>query len=144
MGEADFVLTNPYAPFPQCLVGLPMLVANFTDRKARCEDYVRSDLVEVSTWGRNNRCMIWAANVSLVKVDCSDLIEEEDIPGRGWFPLELPLRLLRAYVERPAVVCDPFMGRGTVGKAARMLGHRFIGIDHNPERVALAKEFIGA
>jgi hypothetical protein len=121
-----------------------MLIANFSSRKARCEEYVRSELVEVSTWGRDRSCMIWVANAPLIKVDVSDLIEEEEIPGRGWFPLELPLRLLRAYVERPAIVCDPFMGRGTVGKAARMLGHRFIGIDHNPDRIAKAKEYIGA
>jgi hypothetical protein len=138
------VLTNPYAALPPCLLGLPMLIANFANRIERCEEYVRAPLNEVTAWGRDQRCRIWVANAPAIKVDCSDLIEEEEIPGRGWFPLELPLRLLRAYAPAASIVIDPFMGRGTVGKACKMLGHRFIGIDLDPARVAKAKDYIGA
>lgn len=99
---------------------------------------------EIATWGRDGRCRIWVANAPAIKVECSDLIEDEEIPGRGWFPLELPLRLLSAYVDKPSVIIDPFMGRGTVGKAALALGHKFIGIDLDPERVAKARAYIPA
>lgn len=40
------------------------------------------------------------------------------------------------------LVVDPFMGRGSVGWAARFSGRRFIGIDKQLVRVKMAKEFI--
>lgn len=40
----------------------------------------------------------------------------------------------------PCVVLDPFSGAGTVGKVALELRRRFIGIELNPEYVALSKE----
>lgn len=144
VGEADLVLTNPYAPLPQCLLGLPMLISNFAERKTLCESYVRADLIELSGWGSGHRNRVWVANTAPVAVDLSDLVEEEETPGRGWFPLELPLRLLRAYAQPSSIVIDPFMGRGTVGRACKMLGHDFIGIDIQPERVEKAKGYIAA
>lgn len=143
VGDVDLVLTNLYAPLPQCLVGVPILVTHFANRKARCEDYVRAELIEVSAWGRNLSHRMWAANMPRIDVALTDLVEEEDTPGRGWFPLELPLRLLRTYAQPSSIVCDPCMGRGTVGRACKVLGHRFVGIDIDPQRVALARDYIG-
>ncbi|MBD3176331.1 MAG: hypothetical protein GF320_14220 [Armatimonadia bacterium] len=42
----------------------------------------------------------------------------------------------------PAVVLDPFCGSGTVGVVAISLGRSFVGIDANPEYLALAEERI--
>ncbi|WP_199572689.1 DNA-methyltransferase [Streptomyces murinus] len=48
------------------------------------------------------------------------------------FPLELPLRCIKAGCRPGGTVLDPFSGSGTTGAAARHLGRRYIGIDLNP------------
>lgn len=45
------------------------------------------------------------------------------------FPLELPLRCIKAGCKPRGTVLDPFSGSGTTGEAARRLGRRYIGID---------------
>lgn len=40
------------------------------------------------------------------------------------------------------LVLDPFMGSGSTGKAAIREGFRFIGIDENPDYVAIARRRI--
>lgn len=61
-------------------------------------------------------------------------------PHCSTFPLDLPVACIRAagIAGRGAVVCDPFMGSGTTGRAARMLGHRFLGFELDPEVCRLA------
>jgi hypothetical protein len=44
---------------------------------------------------------------------------------------------------RPGVVLDPFAGAGTTCLVAKDLGRRFIGIDLNPEYVAMAQKRVG-
>ncbi|AVK75685.1 DNA methyltransferase [Pandoravirus neocaledonia] len=58
------------------------------------------------------------------------------------FPTELVDRCLEAGAPPGAVVLDPFCGSGTVGVACRRLGHSFVGVELNPEYVALARERI--
>lgn len=48
------------------------------------------------------------------------------------FPIDLPLRCIRAGCKPGGTVLDPFSGSGTTGQAARMLGRRYVGIDLNP------------
>lgn len=48
------------------------------------------------------------------------------------FPMELPLRCIKAGCKPGGTVLDPFSGSGTTGEAARMLGRKYIGIDLNP------------
>lgn len=140
--SVDLVFTNPYAPLPECLRGKPAIISNFADRLELCERWVGASLTVISAWGRGQRNRVWVANTYPVSVMLSDLTEEEDIPGRGWFPLELPMRLLAAYGRPGITVWDGFAGRGTVGKACVALGMNFIGIDRNPERVALARSYL--
>jgi DNA modification methylase len=56
------------------------------------------------------------------------------------FPVELPLRAIRH--TNAKTILDPFMGSGTTGVAAKMMGRRFIGIDRYGEYVANAIERI--
>ena len=48
------------------------------------------------------------------------------------FPLELPVRCIKAGCRPGGTVLDPFSGSGTTGEACRRLGRRYIGIDLNP------------
>jgi site-specific DNA-methyltransferase (adenine-specific) len=63
----------------------------------------------------------------------------ERIPG---FPTQLPLELLRAVVGCASLpgdaVIDPFCGSATTGAACVEQGRTFLGMDLNPEYVALA------
>ncbi|MFF1483105.1 DNA-methyltransferase [Streptomyces sp. NPDC058319] len=56
------------------------------------------------------------------------------------FPIELPLRCIKASCKPGGTVLDPFSGSGTTGAAARQLGRRYIGIDLNPEYHDLARD----
>lgn len=55
------------------------------------------------------------------------------------FPLELPLRAIKAGCRPGGTVLDPFSGSGTTGDAARRLGRKYVGIDLNPAYHDLAK-----
>jgi site-specific DNA-methyltransferase (cytosine-N4-specific) len=56
------------------------------------------------------------------------------------FPIDLPLRCIKAGCRPGGTVLDPFSGSGTTGAAARQLGRRYIGIDLNPAYHDLARE----
>lgn len=56
------------------------------------------------------------------------------------FPIDLPLRCIKAGCKPNGVVLDPFSGAGTTGLAARRLGRRYVGIDLNADYHDLAIE----
>ena len=43
------------------------------------------------------------------------------------FPLALPAKAIEATTSK--IVCDPFAGSGTTGRAALIAGRKFIGIE---------------
>jgi len=55
------------------------------------------------------------------------------------FPIDLPLRCIKAGCRSDGTVLDPFSGSGTTGAAARQLGRKYVGIDLNPAYHDLAK-----
>ncbi|WP_030169061.1 DNA-methyltransferase [Streptomyces sp. NRRL S-813] len=70
-----------------------------------------------------------------------------DIPTRPYpaahfatFPIDLPLRCIKAGCKPGGTVLDPFSGSGTTGAAARQLGRKYVGIDLNPAYHDLAKD----
>lgn len=64
--------------------------------------------------------------------------------GSAVHPTQKPLDVLKPLIEYSCppggTVLDPFMGSGSTGVAALQLGRRFIGIELDPEYVALARE----
>jgi hypothetical protein len=155
MGDADLVFTHVYGPLPKQLIGKPAIINVFGNKKAKAEEWCGAELHEVSKWAKGLTNTIYVANLDLDvmrswsqrNLDLTGLEEEEFAPGRGWFPLELALWCLEpwdSHSGQHATVFDGFMGRGTVGKACTKLGLNFIGIDRDPERVAIAREYLGA
>jgi len=67
----------------------------------------------------------------------------KDAAGVKAHPTQKPEALLHRVIlasTRPGdVILDPFFGTGTTGAAAKRLGRRFIGLEREPEYVALAK-----
>jgi site-specific DNA-methyltransferase (adenine-specific) len=59
-------------------------------------------------------------------------------------PLALMRYLCRLVTPPGGLVLDPFMGSGTTGMAAKDEGFRFIGIEKEPEYLAIAERRIGA
>src|SRR5215510_12087977 len=63
---------------------------------------------------------------------------------RGGYPAEKPAEIADVLIRQSSntgdVVCDPFMGSGSVGIAALRLGRRFLGNDLNPEAVRIAAQ----
>ena len=63
---------------------------------------------------------------------------------RGGYPAEKPADVADVLIRQSSnagdVVCDPFMGSGSVGVAAARLGRRFFGNDLNPEAVRIAAQ----
>lgn len=56
------------------------------------------------------------------------------------FPIDLPVRCIKAGCRPGGTVLDPFSGSGTTGAAARQLGHPYIGIDLNAAYHDLARD----
>jgi site-specific DNA-methyltransferase (cytosine-N4-specific) len=56
------------------------------------------------------------------------------------FPIDLPLRCIKAGCRPGGTVLDTFSGSGTTGAAARQLGQKYIGIDNKGAYHDLAKE----
>jgi len=59
-------------------------------------------------------------------------------------PTELMRYLCRLVTPPGGVVLDPFMGSGSTGKAAALEGFRFIGIERDPNYLAIAQQRIDA
>ena len=64
-------------------------------------------------------------------------------PTNKSHPTEKPVDLLRKYVEASSapgqLVLDPFCGSGSTGEATIAAGRRFVGIEIDPEYVAVAR-----
>tara|TARA_R110002167_G_C12488069_1_gene635172 strand:- start:49 stop:744 length:696 start_codon:yes stop_codon:yes gene_type:complete len=58
------------------------------------------------------------------------------------FPLEIPMRCIKAFTNEGDVVFDPFMGSGTTGLAAKELNRSFIGIELDDDYYKAACERI--
>jgi len=56
------------------------------------------------------------------------------------FPIELPTRIISSILDdKKGIVIDPYCGSGTTLVAAKILGHKYIGIDISEEYIEIAK-----
>lgn len=55
-------------------------------------------------------------------------------------PIELLERIIRISTDEGDCVLDPFCGSGTALVSAKLLGRRYIGMDINPDAIAIATE----
>lgn len=59
------------------------------------------------------------------------------------FPLDLPIQCINAAdIKGQGIVFDPFMGSGTTGKAALMLGHHYLGFEIDSTICEIANTYI--
>lgn len=148
-GDADLVFTHPYGPLPRQLQRFkPMIVNLYGDKKVLAEGWCGSELYPISKWGRGlTNTMYMGGSYSRSPVDLTGYIEDEFEPGRGWFPQDMVDELLLDFMTSMSVcgitVFDGFMGRGTVGRACLELDCEYVGIDRDPDRIALAREYLG-
>jgi len=72
--------------------------------------------------------------------DLGDVLSFPRVMGRGHYPTEKPVGLLKTLISqssRPGeLVCDPFCGSGSTGRAARELGRRALLCDLDAATVA--------
>lgn len=69
---------------------------------------------------------------------------ENKNPHPAPFPLALPIRAIYSILDeqREKIIIDPYCGSGTTLVAAKILGHKYIGIDISKDYVDLAKKKI--
>ena len=68
------------------------------------------------------------------------LKHERDVEHFAVYPVELPMKILKAFCPPDGVVLDPFAGSGTTGIAAKQLGLRCVLIELNPEFAKLIEK----
>lgn len=82
---------------------------------------------------------------NLLPIPNTDSTSSAGIHGHGaGTPLDLCCWWVRYVVPPDGLVCDPFVGSGTMGMAARQLGRRFVGCDKEAEYVEMAQRRIGS
>lgn len=152
--KCDLIFTQLYGPLNPRMRGVPMILSGFKNReqayalwsgaRQSSDGTNTSTLQLVGVWGKNKDQAVWVANAPKFECKIDDLVEDESTfgEGKGCFPLELAQRLLEAYPGEQNIVADPFMGRGTVGKAVLERGGIFFGVDRDAERVRVAQAYL--
>jgi hypothetical protein len=139
----DLILTNPYGPLPASVVGVPMLLHQWWFGLGQLVEWTgvgRHRFSPVGLWSEG-REVVWAANIPPGEVSLVELRDLVPTP-EGWWPLELPTRLLAAYGWPGALVLDLFCGRATGGRAARAAGMRYLGVDLLEAHLAEAVRYL--
>lgn len=143
--RVDLVLTNPYGPLPASLYGAPMIVHQWDYNRVLLQRWIGGAELELISLWNNGREAFWAANMPPLQLDLTGFRPE---PG-GWYPLEVPVRLLQAWWERDAdrsrkaTIWDGFMGRGTVAKAALSMRQHYVGVEQLGVHIEIAAKYLG-
>ena len=95
----------------------------------------RGNLLDGRTWTRYS-ISVWS--------DIRKTKDELALKHPALFPVELPRRIIECFLPpNGRVVLDPFCGMGSTVLAAHQLGRVGIGLDINPDYVAVAQERLG-
>ena len=152
--KCDLIFTHLYGPLNPRTRDVPMILSGFKNRehayalwagaRESSDGVNKSTMQLIGVWGKKKDQAVWVVNAPKFECKLDDLVEDESTfgPDRGCFPLELCQRLLEAYPGEQNIVADPFMGRGTVGKAVQERGGIFIGVDRDAERVRIAQAYL--
>ena len=78
----------------------------------------------------------------LANLGVPDIIRAKRLRGDGVYPTEKPVELLTTLIEQSSdkgeLVLDPFMGSGSTGRSALLVGRRFLGGDVEPRSLEMA------
>lgn len=144
-GKCDAWLSH-FATFPQELVE-PCVLAGTSERGVctacgapwrRVEEKAQPEREDTAVVPRNERDGLsnqaGMERVGMNHRDYSDWLAHNPAKTVGWVP---SCECAGAGVE-PAIVLDPFMGSGTTALVALRAGRRFVGVELNPDYIALA------
>ncbi|HYP62970.1 MAG TPA: site-specific DNA-methyltransferase [Acidocella sp.] len=125
--RADIVWNKPNA-MPESVKDRPTRAHEYLFMFTKSERYHYDRRAVIEPNGRNCRS-VWN-------------IHTQGFPGAHFatFPPKLIEPCIKASSRPGDFVLDPFFGSGTAGVVAQSLGRRYIGIELNPEYVALAVE----
>jgi site-specific DNA-methyltransferase (cytosine-N4-specific) len=125
------IIWNKHNGLPESVKDRPSRIHEYVFLFSKSEQYfydheaVREEAVN----GRKRNCRsVWTINTEPFKE-----------AHFATFPRELVARCLSAGSSEGSIVLDPFFGSGTVGEVCQALGRGFIGIELNPDYVAIAK-----
>jgi site-specific DNA-methyltransferase (adenine-specific) len=101
-------------------------------------DKVRDPSKVGSGFGKNvsnwiGRDQVYPTNVLHMSTECGNKNHS------AVFPVDLPKWFIRLFTQPGDLVLDPFVGSGTTALAAVQLARNYVGIDVNPEYIALAQ-----
>ncbi len=104
-------------------------------------DQRRDNSRVLSGFGKNisnwiGREMAYPTNVIHLATECGNRSHS------AAFPVELPSWFIKLFTQPGDIVLDPFMGSGTSAIAAQSLDRRFVGVELNPEYIAIAEKRI--
>lgn len=96
--------------------------------------------IEQIYWITKDRCPVYITKEGFLMKDVWRFNADFNNSHPAPFPIELPLRCIRACCPDNGIVLDPFMGSGTVAEACKKLNRNFIGFEINPEYCKIAEE----
>ena len=128
--RADVVWNKPNA-MPESVKDRPTRAHEYLFMLTKDEKYHYDRLAVLEANGRNCRS-VWNVNT-------------QGYAGAHFatFPPKLIEPCIKSSSRPGDFVLDPFFGSGTVGVVAQALGRRYVGVEINPDYVALAADRIG-
>jgi site-specific DNA-methyltransferase (cytosine-N4-specific) len=132
--RADIIWNKPNA-MPESVKDRPTRSHEYVFMFTKDERYFydREAVMEASGARKRNRRTVWNINT-------------QAFPGAHFatFPPALVEPCILAASKSGDFVLDPFFGSGTAGLVAQQLGRKYVGIELNPDYVALAAERLEA